>query len=198
IKANIDKQCTATVSDIPAHRWDSIRTLKNMSESEVCAQGAPTKAELLALMREDKEFNAKFDKEINEAPPEVRTIMEEGAKVKGTSVRNLMFNDIAINTAKNWEIACTKQSKSEADITPPINTNNTKNTISDVQEKFNESDKKLNVLWKSFSSDTRKKLLPEQRKWIKQKDNFCKTDINCLTDMTNKRIADLSNRKASE
>jgi uncharacterized protein YecT (DUF1311 family) len=53
---------------------------------------------------------------------------------------------------------------------------------------FRVSDQKLNSTWKSLSPDTRKKLLPSQREWIKQKDATCKTDFSCLTSMTNDRI----------
>lgn len=50
------------------------------------------------------------------------------------------------------------------------------------------SDRKLNTEWNNLSPDTRKKLLPSQREWIKQKDVTCKSDFICLTSMTNDRI----------
>ncbi|WP_265103321.1 lysozyme inhibitor LprI family protein [Klebsiella quasipneumoniae] len=42
-------------------------------------------------------------------------------------------------------------------------------------------------MWNKLPSETRRKLLPSQREWIKQKDT-CRRDTECLTDMTNKRI----------
>ena len=59
-------------------------------------------------------------------------------------------------------------------------------------------------VWRSLSSATRKQILPEQRKWIKEKDNKCgKADMKgsteelykmqkCHTEMTIKRIAELN------
>ncbi|BBJ59533.1 MULTISPECIES: lysozyme inhibitor LprI family protein [Enterobacter] len=55
---------------------------------------------------------------------------------------------------------------------------------------YKASDDKLNSVWKNLSSDTRKRLLPAQREWIKQKSD-CNNEQKCLTDMTNNRIREL-------
>lgn len=191
IKANIAKQCTASASDTHPHRWNSIKMLRSMSESEVCAGGAPTKTELLALLSSDEETNAGFDETMENLPPHARIVMEEGAKMQGTSMRKIMLDDIATAAAKNWEIGCSKQSKTTSDELTTNNTDSISNIKSDIQLKFDESDKRLNDIWKSLSADMRKKLLPEQQKWIKNKDAVCKTDIKCFTDMTNERILEI-------
>jgi len=191
IKANIVQQCTVSASDTPPHRWDSIKMFKSMSESEICAGGAPTKTELLELMSSDEETNAMLDKEMEKLPPQAHIIMEEGAKLKGTSMRKLMFDDISTASANAWKTTCAKQSKTTSDELTTNNTESISNLKSDIQRKFDESDKKINDIWKSLSADMRKELLPEQRKWIKNKEAVCKTDIRCLTDMTNDRILEI-------
>ncbi|EMQ0910298.1 DUF1311 domain-containing protein [Klebsiella michiganensis] len=55
---------------------------------------------------------------------------------------------------------------------------------------YKASDDKLNSVWKSLSPETRKRLLPSQREWIKGK-SVCKNEQKCLTDMTNNRILEL-------
>ncbi|CAH5560056.1 MULTISPECIES: lysozyme inhibitor LprI family protein [Klebsiella/Raoultella group] len=55
---------------------------------------------------------------------------------------------------------------------------------------YKASDDKLNSVWKSLSPETRKRLLPSQREWIKGK-SVCKNEQKCLTDMTNNRIREL-------
>jgi len=145
----------------------------------------------LALLSSDEETNAGFDETMENLPPHARIVMEEGAKIQGTSMRKIMLDDIATAAAKNWEIGCAKQSKTTSDELPTNNTDSISNIKSDIQLKFDESDKRLNDIWKSLSADMRKKLLPEQRKWIKNKVAVCKTDIRCLTDMTNERILEI-------
>lgn len=51
-------------------------------------------------------------------------------------------------------------------------------------------DEKLNSVWKNLSPETRKRLLPSQREWIKKKSD-CNNEQKCLIDMTNKRITEL-------
>ncbi|WHW84534.1 lysozyme inhibitor LprI family protein [Citrobacter freundii] len=57
------------------------------------------------------------------------------------------------------------------------------------------ADKKLNDTWKELPTETRKSLLPSQRKWIK-KQATCNQDVQCLIDMTNKRITELEAENA--
>lgn len=79
----------------------------------------------------------------------------------------------------------------------PINIKNNEDVLSnDTNEaKFQKSDQYLNEIWTSLSDDTKKRLLPTQRKWIKYKDLTCKGDVVCQTEMTNKRIEDISKEK---
>ena len=55
---------------------------------------------------------------------------------------------------------------------------------------YEASDEKLNSVWKSLSPETRKRLLPSQREWIKQKSD-CNNEQKCLINMTNNRIREL-------
>lgn len=55
---------------------------------------------------------------------------------------------------------------------------------------YQESDDKLNSVWKNLSPETRKRLLPAQREWIKKKSQ-CNNEQKCLIDMTNNRIREL-------
>ncbi|HBV5677808.1 TPA: DUF1311 domain-containing protein [Klebsiella aerogenes] len=61
---------------------------------------------------------------------------------------------------------------------------------------YRASDDKLNSVWKSLSPETRKRLLPSQREWIKGK-SVCKNEQKCLTDMTNKRTLELEAENAN-
>lgn len=67
--------------------------------------------------------------------------------------------------------------------------NNATSLDTDTQS-YKTSDEKLNSVWKQLSPETRKRLLPSQREWIKQKSN-CNNEPKCLTDMTNNRIRKL-------
>lgn len=55
---------------------------------------------------------------------------------------------------------------------------------------YKASDEKLNSVWKNLSPETRKRLLPAQREWIKHKSD-CNNEQKCLTKMTNNRIREL-------
>lgn len=55
---------------------------------------------------------------------------------------------------------------------------------------YEASDERLNSVWKDLSPETRKRLLPSQREWIKKKSD-CNNEQKCLIDMTNKRITEL-------
>ncbi|MCH9447123.1 hypothetical protein P0168_18900 [Klebsiella pneumoniae] len=45
-------------------------------------------------------------------------------------------------------------------------------------------------MWKKLPFEKRKFLIPSQRKWIKQQ-AICNQDMQCLIDITNKRIIEL-------
>ncbi|MFT2106055.1 lysozyme inhibitor LprI family protein [Enterobacter cloacae complex sp. ESBL7] len=60
----------------------------------------------------------------------------------------------------------------------------------DDTHSFKASDDKLNSVWKNLSSDTRKRLLPAQREWIRKKSQ-CNNEEACLTHMTENRIREL-------
>jgi len=192
IKANIKEKCSATNKN--QRRWESIKILKSKSEREVCEIGPPTKEEFTVLMENDKEFNTMLNEaidKINKSDPKTRLLMEEGAKLKGMSLRGLMTSDIATQTAKNWKDSCNKQSPEKN----TIDTNDTSKITNDLQERYADVELKINNLWKSLSGDTRKKLLSSQRKWIKTKDSVCKTDLKCLIDITNERITQLEDQR---
>ncbi|WP_446916778.1 lysozyme inhibitor LprI family protein, partial [Klebsiella pneumoniae] len=57
-------------------------------------------------------------------------------------------------------------------------------------EEYRIADTKLNDIWKKLPFEKRKFLIPSQRKWIKQQ-AICNQDMQCLIDMTNKRIIEL-------
>ncbi|EPZ2456021.1 lysozyme inhibitor LprI family protein [Citrobacter youngae] len=67
--------------------------------------------------------------------------------------------------------------------------NNTATSNVDTHS-YEASDEKLNLVWKNLSPETRKRLLPSQREWIKQKSD-CNNKQQCLIDMTNNRIREL-------
>lgn len=188
IKKHVMDKCATATTDKPFHRWESIKMLKSQSERDVCANGAPTREELEYLMRNDKQFNTKFDKDIQNFPPDTRMILEEGAKLHGMSLREAMLSDILTATTKNWKTACDKLATSPSLKADAPASNSTS---------YQLSDQKLNETWRKLDADTRKRLLPQQRLWIKQKDSICKTDTKCLTDMTNDRINELNNSVAN-
>ncbi|BBJ63901.1 lysozyme inhibitor LprI family protein [Enterobacter asburiae] len=67
--------------------------------------------------------------------------------------------------------------------------NNTATSNVDTHS-YEASDDRLNLVWKNLSPETRKRLLPSQREWIKQKSD-CNNEQKCLIDMTNNRIREL-------
>ncbi|MHC1981467.1 lysozyme inhibitor LprI family protein [Klebsiella variicola] len=69
----------------------------------------------------------------------------------------------------------------------PVFYNKAPSSVTENKDRYALSDQKLNEIWNKLPSETRRKLLPSQREWIKQKDT-CRRDTECLTDMTNKRI----------
>ncbi|HBQ0773604.1 TPA: lysozyme inhibitor LprI family protein [Klebsiella pneumoniae] len=67
--------------------------------------------------------------------------------------------------------------------------NNTATSNVDTHS-YEASDEKLNLVWKNLSPETRKRLLPAQREWIKKKSQ-CNNEEACLTHMTENRIREL-------
>ncbi|MDW2741476.1 lysozyme inhibitor LprI family protein [Atlantibacter subterraneus] len=148
-------------------------------ENLMCRNGAPTKDELKTYIINSSEID--IDKQLQAIPYQYRLMMEEGAKLKGYTLREVFVEDIVTATAQNWQEACNKKN------------NYTKNSSSNplnAQQSYDELDKKLNRVWKRLSPETRKRLLPSQREWIKLKSN-CNNEQKCLTDMTNNRIREL-------
>ncbi|WP_338627821.1 lysozyme inhibitor LprI family protein [Enterobacter sp. JJBC] len=69
-------------------------------------------------------------------------------------------------------------------------TNNNTATSNVDTHSYEASDERLNLVWKNLSPETRKRLLPSQREWIKQKSD-CNNEQKCLINMTNNRIREL-------
>ncbi|ENC18355.1 lysozyme inhibitor LprI family protein [Escherichia coli] len=160
------------------------------NESETCKRGAPTKDEIRAYINESKDPNIDIDKQLRAIPYEYRLMMEEGAKLKGLTLREVFIEDVASVSAKKWQETCLKMTK------PVVNNSQKPKTLSTsvLTQKYNEVDSKLNKVWKDLSSESRKKLLPSQRTWIKHQ-AYCNQNIQCLIDMTNNRINELEAEK---
>lgn len=184
IRANVKEKCST--SNVPLRKF-TLKTIKD--EKKVCEGGVPTKEELNYMIKNTPEITARLDEGIKSMPIEVQLVMQEAAKSKGTSLRELMVMDMINNGQKSWIGACGKLATHQPNAPSTINDEDTKKSASPTaQQEFDESDRKLNILWRNLDSATRKRLLPEQRNWIKYKDNTCKSDIRCLTKMTNDRI----------
>ncbi|WP_024554346.1 lysozyme inhibitor LprI family protein [Franconibacter helveticus 513] len=149
-------------------------------ENLMCKNGAPTKEELKTYLVESHGID--IDKQLQTIPSQYRLMMEEGAKLKGYTLREVFIEDIVTVTAKKWQETCNKKNN--------YNTKNSSSNPSKAQQSYDEVDKELNSLWKRLSPETRKRLLPSQREWIKQKSS-CNNEQKCLTDMTNIRIHEL-------
>ena len=115
-------------------------------------------------------------------------------------IRNYSFDTtefgkiLTINGQGVWEKAAKDYAQG---VRAPIFYNNNreaaKNNVatSNVDTRsYEASDEKLNSVWKKLSPETRKRLLPSQREWIKHKSG-CNNEQKCLTDMTNNRIREL-------
>lgn len=148
-------------------------------ENLMCRNGAPTKDELKTYIMNSSEID--IDKQLQAIPYQYRLMMEEGAKLKGYTLREVFIEDIVTATAQNWQEACNKINKY---------TINSSSNPSNAQQSYDEVDKELNRVWKNLSPDTRKRLLPSQREWIKLK-SHCNNEQKCLTDMTKNRIREL-------
>ncbi|MDV7021546.1 lysozyme inhibitor LprI family protein [Atlantibacter subterranea] len=149
-------------------------------ENLMCRSGAPTKDELKTYIMQSPEID--IDKQLQTIPYQYRLMMEEGAKLKGYTLREVFIEDIVTATAKNWQETCNKKNN--------YNTKNSSSNPSKAQQSYDEVDKELNSLWKRLNPETRKRLLPSQREWIKNKSS-CNNEKKCLTDMTNNRIREL-------
>lgn len=197
INAKIKQKCS-TKENVSTRKLTRAM-LRN--EEEMCKAGAPTKEELKVLIKESNEI----DEQLRAMPYEGRLLMEEAAKLNGTTLREMFIDDVTNAAAKNWQKACSEKSyikKSEKKSTQERKDNNPSSNIknednSDVSQKaYNISDQKLNDTWNKLNKDIRKKLLPSQREWIKSK-SICNGNWVCLTDMTNKRIFELEAENAS-
>lgn len=178
IKSRIREKCSSKPN--VSSRKLTKETLRN--ESEMCQQGAPTKDEIKAYIKESKDPNIDIDKQLRAIPYEYRLMMEEGAKLKGLTLREAFVEDIASVSAKKWKDACSKHISSSKTTHKMIT-----DSVSSMRKIFNEADTKLNMMWGNLPYQKRKALLPSQRQWIKEKTS-CNKNMKCLIDMTNERI----------
>lgn len=188
IKAKIKEKCSNP--DKPVRKLTK-ELFKN--EDAMCKRGAPTIEEVKVFIKESDAPELNIDKQLQAIPYENRLIMEEGAKLKGYTLREMMIEDIATKVSKKWERACADrpdfQKKSKN-----ITTDHDKLKIPvSPDEEYRVADKKLNDIWKRLPFEKRKSLLPSQRKWIKQQ-AICNQDTHCLIEMTNKRITELESK----
>lgn len=191
IRAKIKQKCSAKDS-VPLRKLTKAM-LSN--EEEMCKAGAPTKDELKVFIKESNEID--IDEQLRKMPYEGRLLMEEAAKLNGTTFREMFIDDVTNAAAKNWEKACSeksylkkskkKGSDSKNDDTEP---NFESEDKADFSKEYNVSDRKLNDAWQNLNKETRKRLLPAQRQWIKSK-SACNGNWECLTNMTNERILEL-------
>lgn len=186
IKTRISEKCSAKPN--VSSREITKEMLRN--ERETCKQGAPTKDEIKAYLKKQNDPDIDIDKQLRSIPYEYHLIMEEGAKLKGLTLREAFIEDAATQASRNWEKACANKSSFENEIKSITDVHNKLTTPLNIEEKYRITDKKLNDTWKNLSSETRKELLPSQRKWIKQQAT-CNQVTQCLIDMTNKRITEL-------
>lgn len=200
IWAKIKQKCSTKYSVPPRKLTKAMLS----NEEEMCKAGAPTKDELKVFIKESNEID--IDEQLRKMPYEGRLLMEETAKLNGTTFREMFIDDVTNAAAKNWQKACSgksylkksekKSTQERKDNNPPSNIKNEDN--SDVSQKaYNISDQKLNDTWNKLSKDIRKKLLPAQREWIKSK-SICNGNWVCLTDMTDKRTLELEAENASQ
>ncbi|ESN11514.1 lysozyme inhibitor LprI family protein [Enterobacter hormaechei] len=186
IETRISEKCSAKAN--VSSREITKEMLRN--ERETCKQGAPTKDEIKAYLKKQNDPDIDIDKQLRSIPYEYRLIMEEGAKLQGLTLREAFIEDAATQASQNWEKACANKSSFENELKSITDGHNKLTTPLNIEEKYRITDKKLNDTWKNLSSETRKKLLPSQRKWIKQQAT-CNQVTQCLIDMTNKRITEL-------
>lgn len=104
--------------------------------------------------------------------------------------RNFSFNTSSFSkllTPSGAKIAEQAADDYKRGIRAPVFYNKAPSSVTENEDRYALSDQKLNEIWNKLPSETRRKLLPSQREWIKQKDT-CRRDTECLTDMTNRRI----------
>jgi len=187
IKTRITEKCSSKT--IISSRKLTKEMLTN--ESETCQLGAPTKDEIKAYLKEQNDPD--IDKQLQTIPYEYRLILEEGAKLKGLTLREAFIEDVSSQASQNWEKACAKKSSFENKIKSSSDDNKNLTTPLNIEEEYRMADKKLNDTWRNLQYETRKSLLPSQRKWIKQQ-AICNQDTKCLIEMTNKRITELESK----
>lgn len=125
----------------------------------------------------------------------VNVKMDFDGEIRSYSFNTTEFGKIlTVNGQEVWEKAAKDYAQG---VRAPIFYNNsngsTKNNAvtSNVNaHSYEASDEKLNSVWKKLSPETRKRLLPSQREWIKKKSD-CNNEQTCLIDMTNNRIREL-------
>ena len=76
----------------------------------MCKRGAPTIEEIKLFIKESDAPELNIDQQLKAIPYENRLILEEGAKLKGYTLREMMVEDIATKVSKNWERACADKS----------------------------------------------------------------------------------------
>lgn len=103
IKSRILEKCSVTP------KTSSRKLTKEMliNESETCKQGAPTKDEIKVYIKESNDFN--IDEQLRTIPYEQRIRMEEGAKLKGLTLREMFTEDVATTDSSNWKKAWANQ-----------------------------------------------------------------------------------------
>lgn len=125
----------------------------------------------------------------------VNVKMDFNGEIRSYNFNTTEFRKILTANGQGvWDKAVKDYAKG---VRAPIFYNNnreaTKNNtaISNVDtHSYEASDEKLNLVWKNLSPETRKRLLPYQREWIKQKSD-CNNEQKCLINMTNNRIREL-------
>ncbi|EKZ2445563.1 hypothetical protein CITFRE_19240 [Citrobacter freundii] len=192
IKARIKEKCSNP--DKPVRKLTK-EMFKN--EDDVCKRGAPTIEEAKVFIKESDDPELNIDKQLQAIPYEYRLILEEGAKLNGYTLREMFIEDIATKVSKSWEKACADKVYSQNKAKNITTDHDKLTTPSSLEEDYHIADKKLNDTWKELPSETRKSLLPSQRKWIKQQ-AICNKDTQCLIDMTNKRITELESENGKQ
>lgn len=185
IKARIKEKCSNP--DKPVHKLTK-ELFKN--EDAMCKRGAPTIEEVKVFIKESDAPELNIYKQLQAIPYDNRLIMEEGAKLKGYTLREMMIEDIATKVSKSWERTCADKSYFQKKANNITTDHDKLTTPFSPEEDYRIADKKLNDTWKELPTEKRKYLLPSQRKWIKQQ-AICNQDTQCLIDMTNDRIREL-------
>ncbi|ENO1078822.1 lysozyme inhibitor LprI family protein [Enterobacter asburiae] len=189
IKARIKEKCSNP--DKPVCKLTK-ELFKN--EDAMCKRGAPTIEEVKVFIKESDIPELNIDKELQAIPYENRLIMEEGAKLKGYTLREMMIEDIATKVSKSWERTCADKSYFQKKANTITTDHDKLTTPFSPEEDYRIAEKKLNDTWKELPTEKRKYLLPSQRKWIKQQ-AICNQDTQCLIDMINDRIRELESQR---